>query len=424
MNKSIIFYNLGRLTAIASVLLLCPALIAMIYRDGYAWTFLIPAAVMLIAGLILSLKKPKDRNSYTREGFVTVSLMWLVLSVFGSFPFVFSGCIPSFIDAFFETVSGFTTTGSTILSDVEALPPSMLFWRSFTHWAGGMGVLALAIAIMPGDSHEEAKDNGHMHLLKAETPGPTFGKLVAKLRYSVRILYAIYAVMTVIQIILLYVGGMPLFDCAVNAFATAGTGGFAPWNSSIAHYDSAYVDTVIGVFMLLFGVNFNIYFFLLTGKLMKILKSEELRWYLCIIAGSTLLITLNIMPQYDGFAHALRYAFFQVSSIITTTGFVTANYDLWPVFSQIILVLLMFCGACVSSTGGGLKISRVIILVKNAFRELRRQINPREVRVVRCDGEAVHASVSHGVSAYFVIYMLILFGSVFLLALKSEAKRS
>ena len=420
MNKSIIFYNLGRLTSIASLLVLLPALISVIYRDGFAWTFLIPASIMLIAGLILCMKKPKDKNSYAREGFVTVSMMWLILSFFGSLPFVFSGCIPSFTDAFFETVSGFTTTGSTILNNVEALPPSMHFWRSFTHWVGGMGVLALAIAIMPGDSHEDAADNGHMHLLRAETPGPTFGKLVAKLRYSVRILYSIYAVMTVIQIVLLYVGGMPLFDCIVSSFATAGTGGFAVWNSSIAHYDSAYVDAVISVFMVLFGTNFNIYFFLLTGNFMKILKSEELRWYLGIVFASTLLITLNIMPQYHGFTHALRYAFFQVSSIITTTGFITANYDLWPVFSQVILFLLMFCGACVSSTAGGLKISRVIILIKNAFHELRRQFNPREVRVVRCDGEAVHTNVSLGVNAYFAVYMLIMALSVFLVALDGK----
>ena len=416
MNKSIIFYNLGRLTAIASALMLLPMLVSLLYRDNCLFAFLIPALGMLCGGFLLSFRKPKDKNSYAREGFVTVTLMWIVLSFFGALPFVISGSIPSFMDAFFETVSGFTTTGSTILPDIEALPVSMLFWRSFTHWTGGMGVLALAIAIMPGASEEDADDNGQMHLLKAETPGPTFGKLVAKLRYSVRILYAIYAVLTVIQIVLLYIGGMPLLDCAINSFATAGTGGFSHWNNSIAHYNSEYVEMVIAVFMILFGINFNVYFFLLTGKLMKIWKSEELRWYLAIVTGATLVITWNILPQYEGISQAFRYAFFQVSSIISTTGFITANYDLWPTFSQAVLVLLMFCGACVSSTAGGLKISRIIILIKNAFRELRRQINPREVRVIRLENEAIPAHISNGVSSYFVIFMLILLASTILVS--------
>ncbi|MGM9653501.1 MAG: TrkH family potassium uptake protein [Eubacteriales bacterium] len=420
MNKRVVLYSMGRIILVASPLMLFPAMISLVYRDGCFFFFLIPAALMALCGLALLFCKPADKTSYAREGFVTVGAMWILFSLFGALPFWLSRCIPSFVDAFFETVSGFTTTGSTILRDVEALPPSMLFWRSLTHWVGGMGVLALAIAVMPGDSGADTSDRTALHLLRAETPGPTFGKLVAKLRYNVRILYAMYAVMTALEIVFLLIGKMPLFDSVLTAFGTAGTGGFGVKNSSIAFYDSAYLDTVIAVFMLLFGVNFNIYYFLLTGNLLKVLKSEELRCYLAIIAASTALITVSILPQYGGFSSALRYSFFQVSSIITTTGFVTADFELWPVFARIILVILMFIGACASSTGGGLKIARLIILVKTSVREIRKQINPREVRVIRCDGVPVSQSVVSGVSSYFVLYILLLLFSTLLISVDGK----
>jgi len=416
LNKRVVLYNLGRITWMASLLLLIPVIVSFVFADGCALSFLVSAVLMFGFGFLLTLFKPKKLVSYAKEGFVTAALIWVVFSLFGAMPFVLSKSIPSYIDAFFETVSGFTTTGASVLTNVEIMPPSILFWRSFTHWVGGMGVLALAIALMPKRAGGSA-DNTAVHLLKAETPGPTFGKLVSKLRYNVRILYGIYTVMTVIQVVLLLLGGMPVFDSILTAFGTAGTGGFGIRNSSIAYYNSAYIDAVISIFMMLFGVNFNIYYFILAGKFLKILKSEELRWYLLIMGGATAAITVNILPMYKNGLEAVRYAFFQVSSLMTTTGYVTADYELWPVFSRIVLVLLMFVGACASSTGGGLKISRVIILVKSAFRELRHQVSPREVHVIRCDDEPQTPEVVKGVSSYFLIYMLIMLLSVLVISL-------
>lgn len=412
MNKRLIVYYLGRIMTLATLLFVPPAIVSVIYRDGCLLPLLLPALGMLVTGFAFSGCKPREKRVYAREGFVIVTAMWALFSLFGALPFYLSREIPAFIDAFFETVSGFTTTGASILTNVEALSPSLLFWRSWTHWVGGMGVLALAIAFLPGNSDGGDEGNSAVHILKAETPGPTFGKLVTKLRRNVRILYLIYAVMTVVLIILLLCGGMSLFDSLVHAFGTAGTGGFGIKNASVGYYNSAYIDWVIGIFMLLFGINFNIYYFLLTGKLLKIFKSEELRWYLGIVAASVIGIAVNILPRYESASQALRHAFFQVSSIITTTGYATADFDLWPTFSKVILVILMFVGACASSTGGGLKVSRVIILIKTAFREIRHQINPREVRAVRCDDTPVTASVAYGVTSYFAIYMLLLLGSV------------
>lgn len=417
MNKRLIVYYLGRIMMLAALLFVPPVAVSIIYRDGCVLSLILPALGMLVTAVVFTRFKPKEKRVYAREGFVIVTVMWILFSLFGALPFYLSREIPSFIDAFFETVSGFTTTGASILTNVEAMSPSLLFWRSWTHWVGGMGVLALAIAILPGNSDGEEEGNGAIHILKAETPGPTFGKLVTKLRRNVRILYLIYAGMTVIEIILLLAGGMSLFDSIVHSFGTAGTGGFGIKNASIGYYDSAYIDWVIGIFMLLFGINFNIYYFLLTGKLIKILQSEELRWYLGIVAASVIGVTVNILPRYESAFDALRYAFFQVSSIVTTTGYATADFGVWPTFSQVILVILMFIGACASSTGGGLKVSRVIILIKTAFREIRHQINPREVRAVRCDNTPVSTTVAYGVTSYFAIYMLLLLGSVLCISL-------
>ncbi|MBE6597828.1 MAG: TrkH family potassium uptake protein [Ruminococcaceae bacterium] len=416
MNKRIIVYSLGKLMVMAAALFLAPALVSLIFREGRAFCFLIPGFLMFAAGALCLRFKPKRHKSYAKEGFVTVAFMWIAFSVFGALPFMLDGCIPSFVDAFFETVSGFTTTGSTILTDVESLARSLLFWRSFTHWVGGMGVLALAIAVLPSSRGNDDERDSAVHLLRAESPGPTFGKLVSKLSRNSRILYGIYTVMTLCEIVLLLAGGMPLFDSIVNSFGTAGTGGFGIKNASIGFYDSAYFDYVIGIFMILFGVNFNVYYFLLTGNLLKFLKSEEIKWYFGIIAAAVGVITVNIASLCDSVGEALRYAFFQVASIITTTGFVTADYELWPTLSKTVLVLLMFIGACAGSTGGGLKVSRVIILLKTAVKELRYQINPREVRAVRCDGEPVDHSVVTGVSSYFGIYMIIMALSTLLIS--------
>ncbi len=420
MNKRIVVYGLGKIMAMASALFLLPLVVGVIYDEDTLADFLIPGLLMLAAGLVCLCFKPKKFKSYAKEGFVTVALMWIAFSAFGALPFVMNGCIPSFVDAFFEMVSGFTTTGSSILTDVEALPNSMLFWRSFSHWVGGMGVLALAIAVLPrGRGKNEERDSA-VHLLRAESPGPTFGKLVARLSRNSRILYAIYTVMTLVLIGLLLLGGMPLFDSILNAFGTAGTGGFAIKNTSIAYYDSAYIDYVIGIFMVLFGVNFNVYYFILTGNFLKLLKCEEVKWYFGFVAAATGAITLNVLHLYDSVGEAVRYAFFQVASITTTTGYITADYELWPTLSKTVLVLLMFVGACAGSTAGGLKVSRVIIMLKTAVKEMRFQINPREVRSVRCDGETVDRSVVTGVAAYFGIYMIIMALSTLLVSIDGK----
>ncbi len=401
----------------AAGLILLPIIVSLIYGEKTLTAFLIPAAIFLLLGALFMIKKPKGRAYRASEGFVITALSWVLISLVGALPFVISREIPSYIDAVFETVSGFTTTGASILSDVEAMSYSILFWRSFTHWVGGMGVLAFGIALFPSAKNKKHDGDGtEAHILRAESPGPTYGKLVSKLRFNTRILYGIYFVMTVLEIIILVAGGMPLFDSIVNSLATAGTGGFGIKAASIAAYDSVYAEMVISVFMILFGINFNVYYFMLIGKFTSVLKHEETRWYLGIIAFSVIAIAINISSMYESLAQAFRYSFFQVSSIITTTGFATADFDLWPSFSKIILVLLMFIGASAGSTGGGLKISRVLILIKTTFREIRYSINPRGVRSIRCDGECVDQAVIVNTSSYFAVYMILFAISVLLVS--------
>ena len=352
-----IFYTLGRILMTESALLLLPAAVALLYHES-PFPFLIPAVILLLLFFLIGFRKPKQTALYARDGFVIVSLAWILLSAFGALPFVISGDIPHFVDAFFETVSGFTTTGATILTEVESLSYSSLFWRSFTHWVGGMGVLVFVMAILP-------MNDGHsMHIMRAEVPGPSVGKLVSRMSDTAKILYGIYLAMTIIEIILLLLGGMSLFDSCIHAFGTAGTGGFSSRNLSVGAYNSVYFDVVIGVFMILFGVNFNLYYFLLIRRFRDVFQSEELRVYLLIICGSVLAITLNIFRMYGSFFQGLRHAFFQVSSIITTTGYATVDFNLWPSFSKAILVVLMFIGACAGSTGGGMKVARIVILLK------------------------------------------------------------
>lgn len=404
-----IFQYLGRILTVCSLIELLPVISAVAFGEYECiMDFVIPATALGALSLVMYLGGEKGRL-LPREGFVIVSLAWILISLFGAAPFMLGGYIPRFADAFFETVSGFTTTGASILADVESLPKSMLFWRSFTHWVGGMGVLAFAIALLPRDKRKSSEGGSAVHIISAESPGPIYGKVVSKLKYNVQILYIIYFVLTVVEIVLLRAGGMPLFDSLLNSFGTAGTGGFAIKNASIAAYDSVYAEMVIGIFMTLFGINFNVFYMILAGRVLKALKSEELRWYLGIMAAAVAAIAVNIYSIYGSIGAALRYSFFQVSSIMTTTGFSTADFDMWPTFSKAVLVLLMFIGASAGSTGGGIKVSRVIILVKTAFKEIRYRINPREVRVVRCDDEVMEQSVVTGVSSYFVVYM-ILFG--------------
>ena len=402
MNYKMVAYLLGRIMLIMAVLMCLPFLIASFGQEDTWLGFLIAIISQLLLGFICSIKKPKNKEFYAKEGFVIVALVWLLTSLFGALPFYLSGEIPSYVDAFFETVSGFTTTGASILNDIESLSYSTLFWRSFTHWIGGMGVLVFVLAVLP-KSHASQS----IHLMRAEVPGPQVGKLVSRMRGTARILYGIYIVMTLAEILCLRIAGLPWFDSILNAFSTAGTGGFSIKNASIAAYNSAAVDYIITVFMLLFGINFTLFYLILTGHALQAIKSEELRWYAGIVGVATIVITFNIMPQYEGFWESFRYAFFQVGSIITTTGFITADFAKWPDLSQTVLMLLLFMGACAGSTGGGFKISRVIILIKTSFRELRQQIRPRAVTTLTLEGRALEDKTVYGVLSYLSIYIFV-----------------
>ena len=378
-----------------------PVLVAIIYQETEGISFAILGALIFGLGTIISFKHPAKKNIYAREGFVIVALSWILISIFGALPFCLTGEIPSFIDAFFEMVSGFTTTGSSILSDIEALSHASLFWRSFSHWLGGMGILVFVIAFVPISSGRS------LHILRAEVPGPVVGKLVSKIRLTARILYIIYAVLTLVETVLLLFGGMPLFDSLLNSFGTAGTGGFAIKNASIAAYDSVYVDTVITIFMILFGINFNLIYFVIIGKFKEVFKSEELRYYFLIIIGATILITINILPMYESIFSALRYSSFTVGSIITTTGFVTADYGKWPMFSQMIIIILMFVGACSGSTGGGMKVSRIFIYLKNAKKELKHLLHPHSIQTVEFEKQPIDDHVIANIHSYLVLYLVI-----------------
>lgn len=411
MNGKMISHILYKLMGVEGVLLLIPMGVAILYGEESYLSFLIVAAALIVLSLVLGAKKPKNPVIYAKEGLFIVGLTWLVWSIFGALPFVISGTIPNFLDAFFETVSGFTTTGSTILTDIEVLPRGILFWRSFTHWIGGMGVLVFVLAIIP------LADKRSMYLMRAEVPGPTVGKLVPRTMGTAKILYAIYIGLTALQVVLLMFGGLSLYDALVHAFGTAGTGGFSVYNASIAAYNSAYVDGVITVFMILFGINFNLFYLMFARKFAQAFKSEELWTYLGIIASSVLVITINIYSLYGNVMTSIRYASFQVASIITTTGYATADFAQWPYLSQMILLLLMILGACAGSTGGGIKTARVVILVKSVRREMKRLVHPRSVSVVRMEGKVVEEETVQGVHTYLLFYTAILFVSVLLIAL-------
>lgn len=410
MNYRMIRYLLGVILLIEAVFMTISGIISLIYKES-AFPFIVTIAIIICISLPFVIFKPKSTQIFAKEGFVTVASGWLLLSAFGALPFVFSGSIPNYIDALFESISGFTTTGATILTNVEILPKGILFWRSLTHWLGGMGVLVFMLAILPSANGQT------MHLMRAEVPGPTKGKLVPKMRQSSLILYGIYVVLTAIQLALLVVFGMPLYDAAVTAFGTAGTGGFAVLNTSIAGYNSPAIEWIVAIFMLLFGVNFNIYFFILMGKIRDVLKSEELRVYLIICSVATATITLNIFKTFDSYSDALRASFFQVTSIMSTTGFSSVDFNLWPTFSKTVLLILMITGACAGSTAGGLKISRVIILFKNAIKEIRHVRSPKSINVVRMDGEAISLETARSAAGYFIVYVLILVSSVLLISI-------
>ena len=370
MNRRMIFYVIGQIINIEAALLLLPAAVSLYYKEECLTAFLITAGIALTVGLILTLtSRPGNHLIYAKDGFVIVTLAWLAMSVIGALPFVISGEMSNYIDAFFETVSGFTTTGASVLTDVEKMSQGLLFWRSFTHWIGGMGVLVFVMAIIPNISDRS------IHIIRAEMPGPIVGKLVPKLKNTAKILYLIYIVMTVLEVVFLLCGGMPLYDSMVHAFGTAGTGGFGIKASSLAGY-SPYLQWVIAVFMLLFGINFNIYYLVLIRRFRSVFRSTEMWSYIGLVVLSISAITVNIYPVSQSFSEALRLSAFQVSSVITTTGYATADFNLWPEMSKGILLFLMFIGGCAGSTAGGLKVSRVVILLKMIRRELNRMLHP------------------------------------------------
>ena len=402
MNKKMVFFSTAKILQFEAGLMLLPAFVSIFYAEGWKnlSSFLISIAIILLTTLPFTLNPPKDKRVYAREGLVSVALTWIGLSFFGGLPFFISGQIPSMIDAFFETSSGLTTTGSSILDNVEALSHSMLFWRSFTHFIGGMGVLVLALAVFPDTQM------GDIQFMKAEVPGPQFGKLMSKLKSTAQALYIIYMVLTLILFLVLVIAGMPVFDSLLHAFGTAGTGGFGIKNGGVAPYNSPLIEVILGIGMLVFGVNFNIYYFILIGKAKDALKSEELKVYLGIVIASIIMIFLNIMNSYSNNLTALRDSFFTVSSIVTTTGFSTADFDAWPLFSKNILLLLMFIGGMAGSTAGGLKVSRVMILFKSAKAELKRMISHNRYVKVTIDKKALDRYTDRSIMNYFLAYVV------------------
>ena len=411
MNKKMIFHILGKMLGVEAFLVLIPALVGVIYKETSAKYFMITAVVLGLIYIIMGRKKPENTTIYAKEGLVIVSMAWILWSLFGALPYYISGNIPSYLDAFFESVSGFTTTGSTILTDIEALPKCMHFWRNFTQWIGGMGVLIFVMVLTTLD-----KKNS-MHLMRAEVPGPEKDKILPKMKSTAQILYAMYFVLTIVLVILLRLGGMNLFDSFLHAFGTAGTGGFSNYALSVGHFDSAYIEWILTVFMILFGINFNLYFFLLVREWRAFYKNEELKVYLGIFAAATVLISINIYDYFDSLGDVIRHAAFQVAAMITSTGYVTVDYNLWPMFSKILLLTLMICGACASSTGGGVKVSRVMIVMKSIHKEIKQMLHPKSVNVVRVNGKKVGDDTIHSVYIYFLAYIVIVIGSVLILSL-------
>lgn len=411
MNKKMVLYFIGWILKIEAVCMILPIVTAVIYKEPQVRDFILTAAICIIIGMLISTKKPQDHAFYTREGFVSVGLGWIVLSMTGAIPFVTDGCIPNYVDALFEVISGFTTTGATILNDVECLPKSMLMWRSFTHWLGGMGILMFILALLP------VAGQNNMHIVRAESPGPTAGKFVAKARDSASILYGIYMAITVLEALLLIAGKMPVFDAILITFGTVGTGGFGVLNDSCGSY-TVYQQTVITIFMLLCGTNFNVYFLLLTKKFKEAFSLEEVRAFFIIVFSSSILITWNVLEQFGGnIIEAFRHSIFQVASVITTTGYSTVDFDLWPTFSKTIMIVVMFVGACAGSTGGGIKVSRILICLKTVGKEFTTMIHPRNVKVLKFEGKVIDHDVLRSVNTYIMTYVALFAGSLIVVSL-------
>ena len=417
MNYKLLLRLLGFVLLIEAALLVIPMLVSVIYRES-PLPFIYTIGILIAVSLPLVFLKPEDSRIYAKEGFICVGCSWLLLSLFGALPFVFSGAIPNFIDAFFETVSGFTTTGATILTAVEGLPYGILFWRSLTHWIGGMGILVFMLALLP------SLGGNAIHLMRAEVPGPQKGKLVPKMKETALILYGIYFLLTVILAVLLLCTGMPLYDSIVSSLATAGTGGFSVRNASIGAYMNPAAEWIIASFMLIFGVNFNLYFYIIVKKFKLILKNEELRTYLILCAVSTVLITINVWnsvaSEFDTVADCIRAAFFQVTSIMSTTGFSSVNYELWPEFSRMLLVFISIIGASAGSTAGGLKVSRLVILLKTVRVNMKRVLKPNSVHTLRLDGDVLPEETEKSTTNYFAMYMLLTLGFILLVSLDGK----
>ena len=411
MNITAILNIIGHVMKYEIILLLIPFFVALFYGEGDANAFLYTVLLMIPIALILIKIKGKKNEIYAKEGFLTVGLAWIVISFFGALPFVFSGAIPSLVDAFFETSSGFTTTGASILTEIQSLPKGILFWRSFTHWVGGMGFLIFILALMPTFS------GNTIHLLKAESPGPTPGKIVPKIKQTAKILYAIYFVLTLIETIFLKSAGLSWYDSIIHALGTAGTGGFSNMNASVAAFNNPAVEWIITIFMLLFGVNFVLYFQLIRGNVKAFFKSEELKWYLIAVFASIIIIAVNIIPFNHGdVTKSIRDSAFQVSSIVTTTGYATVNFNLWPTLSKVILIMLMFMGAMAGSTGGGIKTIRIVIIFKAIRREIDKILHPRRVKSVKIDGNVVEEETISGVFLFIFAYIIISLIAIFIVS--------
>lgn len=404
MNRKIVIKVLGNLLVFEGLLMIPSLLVSLYYRQNDSFAFLISIALMIIIGFIMSKVKDSYNRIRAKEGLTIVSIGWILASLFGALPFVISGSIPSFVDAFFETISGLTTTGSTLVKDVEALPKGILFWRSFTHWIGGMGILVFTVAILP------TMGIGGFQIFKAESPGPMSDKIVPRIKDTARILYTTYFGITILQIILLVAGGMNLFESAVHTFGTVGTGGFSTRNNSIGAYNSTYIHIVITVFMILSGANFSLYYALYKGRWRDVIKNEELRLYLGIILASGILIGLNILVGTNGYKSmgiAFRDSFFQVGSIITTTGYATTDFDLWPAFSRLILLFLMFVGGCAGSTSGAIKSIRILVLGKIVKRQVAKTLHPNAYIPIKVNGKVISDDTVTGILSFLMIYIII-----------------
>lgn len=411
MNYKMIVYIMGQILRIVGLCMILPIFVGLFFREHHMiLCFAVPAAITLMISLLFTLKKPKNTAVFSMEGFVSVAASWIAMSAIGALPFVISGEIPNYINALFETVSGFTTTGSTILSDVEHMSRACMFWRAFTHWLGGMGVLMFVLAVL------SSNDVRTMHMMRAECPGPNVGRLVSKSSFSARILYGIYIALTVSEMIVLVILKMPLFDAVIHAFSSAGTGGFSLWNDSIAHYNSVAIEMAVSVFVILFGINFNLFYFLIIRRFSLVFKNEELRVYLGLIVGATAAVGLSLIKQFGSVGAAFRRSFFMVSSTITSTGFANDDPGQWNNFAQTVLLMLMFVGSCAGSTGGGMKVSRVMIIVKTGIRELKYLVSPRAVASVKMDGKAVEKDVVRGAGNYLVLFVLIFAMSILVLS--------